>query len=634
MNRVSKRLVLYLVLIVAFIASPFVILNGNSGLNRVQIENNQIEEDENDNDNVIVNIEKPVTTLEVGNAKVENKEVDLVVKNASNYLQLKCKEDKSSYTRDGIRIYTIRVIFYKNEKSFSNGEVSKRVEMLSAVNPNDDIYSVAEYFSDITFGRLKLVFSFATKDYDESCINYENSEYDVTINWYNANGLDRDSVFHPHCIMLGGYMTNSKDNPTIQYIACGGIIVLDSSSDIPVVCHELIHTFNVKDLYSNEMSARLGESFVGGWDIICENFYKNPQFPTVETMSYVSNLTQSQYFDNQKSNIEILNTSATVNLKATSYATEKDTIAIKINATDLGYTGNEAEKIYFMVEYRKPNGIKDKYNPYNDESIIVYRVNKTIISNLKADCQEKTRMFVFRKNNSASAEMAGLVLGDIFGSNANRSYNTIFMPSGENTGIVISNIKFGEDGNCSFSIDLTKNEKIIYTVGKLLDNDNAVGGCDILLGGQKLGTTNAQGEFCVSFASAGKLVFIKNGVVLKSVNINNSQKDLVFYVDDNSCNIIIKNDVSSVTVRINDGDAITYGTNFDLKLKSGDKVEIISSGYEKYLYEYQGELIKEITLNEESGPNILEQTIDNIAENFGKAQKVLDDVINGLFNLF
>ena len=110
--------------------------------------------------------------------------------------------------------------------------------MLSKVDDNDGLYTVAEYFRDISFGELKLEFSYGTRFYDDNLDNqnvfYSNLDYDITINWYPVKAFKTSDKFWPRC--LHGNRA----------------VVLSKNVDISIICHEMIHTFKISDLYSNK----------------------------------------------------------------------------------------------------------------------------------------------------------------------------------------------------------------------------------------------------------------------------------------------------------------------------------------------------------------------------------------------
>ena len=617
MNRVSMRIILFVSLISLFVALPFFLLEKqNNDLLNVynQEETSDIARNVNSdtdlfNDDFIYDM-NPLE--DVSYNSTNNVNSDNITSKNDNVEGVEISESISTQT--------VRVVFYEtnypNAKEFTKYEILDNIKMLSKVDDNDGLYTVAEYFRDISFGELKLEFSYGTRFYDDNLDNqnvfYSNLDYDITINWYPIKAFKTSDKFWPMC--LSGIRS----------------VVLSKNVDVSTICHEMIHTFKISDLYSNKTDKNgCKYDYVGGWDIMSFNCYKNPQFPLVNTIGYVRDLTTSNYFDMDKSNIEVLDKTSNVTIKATSYASKEDTIAIKIQAKDLGFNGDYYQNIYFMIEYRKANGLKDKTNPYGDDCLIIYRVNNNYWSNVEVENQGRTFVYIYRKYNSSTVQNAGLIDGDTFGSKTSQGYNTIFMPNGDNTKIVISNIKFGSDGECSFKVELPTADDNVSLSGTISNRLGCIAKCELYENDVKVLETDSNGCFYLNTVKGAIITFKKDGVVVKSLIADKSYKGVLLYTDDVSCKIIIKNDVSGVKVSINNKILKIDATSFDLMLNVGDKVRISCVGYKDYEFAYNNEKRIEITLSEPDKPNIIDRTTDNIQTNAGK----LVDAINNITDL-
>lgn len=525
---------------------------------------------------------------------------------------------------DNAEIQNVSVIFYifpsDSKEQFNQEEINDFLKIINCCDRNDSIYSVREYYQDISYNQLDFNVTASAKVYNNPYnLFYVDMSADITINIYpvRVGSFDKSSKFWPRC--------------RVSYRS----VVIPKDVEIATICHEVLHTFEVYDLYSeaNEKIENIliksGADWVGAWSLMATSSAVEPQYPLVYSMQYVTNLTQSNYFDSQKSNIEIVNDNAKINLKAVAYADKNDTICARINASDLGF--KDAKDIYFMIEYRKPNGNKDLNTPTRKESLIIYRVNEKQPSNLYAETQEETLVYVFKKYNVEKVVYAQIREGDTFGSETNIGYNTIFMPNGENTKIVIKNIKFNSDNSCSFELDVPNNSSEIIFSGALQDNHTPVSDCTVWCNGVIIAYTDVNGVFDIELDAPNTIQFIKDGQLIKEYYVAKSEKNIILDSNTNNCRLEIKNSFSSVIISINGTEKEYNSSSIELVLNIGDQIKIITQEYKDYEFTYSGQKNIDITLAELDKPNIIERTIDNIRNN---AQSAIDSLSSSIDNFY
>lgn len=150
-----------------------------------------------------------------------------------------------------------------------------------------------------------------------------------------------------------------------------------------VLCHEMMHTLNAFDLYSN---GKLEP--VGVWDLMSDN-QKVPQ-----GLSAYIRQTYGRFYGNWITSVREISESGRYLLRPLDSDSPED-VAFKI-VPDL------SKDEYFMVEYRDKSSRWDKSLPY--AGMLVYRIDPTREGNLNAS---KFEMYVFRPGGSV--DQAGVI---------------------------------------------------------------------------------------------------------------------------------------------------------------------------------------------------------------------------------
>ena len=300
----------------------------------------------------------------------------------------------------------------------------------------DDYYVISEVMAAFNSGKLTLPDD--KLDYVES----EVLDCLTIITQANNNDYPDDEVLYPHKSVYG-----SADKINNKYYV-RGYILMDSYSVIHgqrtgVIAHEYMHIMGFPDLYRRFKSG----TPVGIWDIMASTSdYK--QYP-LSYMRYINGWVP----------LKEAAVSGTYTLDAVSMNTDNAVMKLKTPMSD---------SEFFCVEYRKRNtenvvaGLGFETKVYS--GLLIYRVNNAVENHTNNAGNDY--LYVFRPNDTSLTDGGGEILNapvspdqgeTSYGSadfNAKFSDNTIFYSSGKNSGIVITNVAYTNDGN-SITFDVT-----------------------------------------------------------------------------------------------------------------------------------------------------------------------------------
>lgn len=221
--------------------------------------------------------------------------------------------------------------------------------------------------------------------------------------------------------------------------------------DTGVICHEMMHTLDAYDLYSN---ATPKINPVGVWDLMSDN-QTVPQSFT----AYMRHAYGAAYGDwLPESRIATISESGDYKLPSLN-SRDAATVAYKILPEKGG-------SHYYMLEYRDASTIWDESLP--NHGLLVYRVDPTVNGNLGAACE----VYVFRPGGSATkaGQIAKAPLGSStgrtsFGDDVDEDYP--FGPDGVREAFAITDVtetasgvsfkvRLGESGVEGVEVDKTE----------------------------------------------------------------------------------------------------------------------------------------------------------------------------------
>ena len=125
---------------------------------------------------------------------------------------------------------------------------------------------------------------------------------------------------------------------------------------VGTLCHEFFHTLGAPDLYHYDAPG--APTAVGGWDVM-DGSADPPQ--------YMSAFMKYKYGD-WIEEMPVITSSGTYELNPLQSSTNN---VFKINSPN-------SSTEYFVVEYRKKEGIYESQTPGNDSGLLVYRINTTV----------------------------------------------------------------------------------------------------------------------------------------------------------------------------------------------------------------------------------------------------------------
>lgn len=247
--------------------------------------------------------------------------------------------------REDVKLYFERM---------SQGFVTIEIDYVCSIAPNSYDYYLT--MNDANYTLESRIFNNAVsakKGYDGNVKNFIFNEYNFRVNAFAGNSGGWSTFLWPHAFSSSGLIL------MMEYKQ-------GSSMKSATMCHEMLHTFGVGDLYSYKNNNNVGAQ---GLDIMATS-NKN-----MSTNAYyrqkVGWLKESEMDDNIVTPIEkITNGFGDVNvtLHANTTSNYKNIIAYKFGEDK---TTNE----YFMIEYR----VKNYENKFDDSiantGVIIYRVN-------------------------------------------------------------------------------------------------------------------------------------------------------------------------------------------------------------------------------------------------------------------
>ncbi|MGG7142765.1 cell wall-binding repeat-containing protein [Clostridium nigeriense] len=389
------------------------------------------------------------------------------------------------------------VIRFKGEEEFMNMDnfykLSNTYNMYEDINydnvADEGSISLNSYISDLTYGQVKVKSSFypvrnnkyfsieapETRDYYEKYVAGSRKEAEF-IKWafdeikneinLSENELDQDNdgeidivtflcsgattsnnMLWPHeTKFIGDTSINGKKLGTYNLINVGNFENnIFNKGNLKIAIHEFLHGFSYPDLYRYYYRGNP----VGEWDVMA-NTDGYGQLPLVYTRNFYSNLNL---------NIQEINSDGVYILKSSQSTNKDDTLAFKIKSP-------LSDTEYFMVEFRKKEGNWDSALP--GSGLIVYRINENVNPFEGNRNGSPDHIYVFREGDTNSYHAQGNTRTAFLSKESGRTSigsvdlsgkfvsNSLFFDSGENSGIVISEVGSSNGDEISFKVTFHK----------------------------------------------------------------------------------------------------------------------------------------------------------------------------------
>jgi len=271
---------------------------------------------------------------------------------------------------------------------------------------------------------------------------------------YTEYPIDWEDALWPQWWSSYMVKANMGSTPTIRDLEINSLSLLGSSfynyelfnskkQNTGIMIHEFMHILGFPDLY-REDSEDPEEACVGSYDIMETTQYEYPQ----NILAYY----QREFAGWGAPIEEIIQTTDGITINKADHINPEEKIAVKIKSPS-----NEDE--YFVVEYRKKEGLDKGLDDMKSDGIIVYRINEAY--DVSVGNQFSTRdnrddfIYVFRPNETY--ENSG---------NGDLSKATLSLESGRNSlGIPLQKSEFGFDNNTLYFSDGSNSGIEIYNVG-------------------------------------------------------------------------------------------------------------------------------------------------------------------------
>ena len=323
---------------------------------------------------------------------------------------------------------------------------------------------------------------------------------------------------------------------------------------VGTLCHEFFHSLGAPDLYHYwDDTAPVA---VGGWDVMDQSS-DTPQSMTAY-MKY-------RYTD-WINELPILNNGGTYELSPLS---EPDNNILRINSPS-------SSTEYFVVEYRKREGIYEVNTPSGEDGMVIYRVNSQYSGNANGPPDE---LYVYRTGGTLTSN--GTFSGAVFNADSGRNkFNDNTNPScflSDNTagGINIANISEAGD---VIRFDLVNMILLPELIGVSYDSDNdgvINPGEEVLinLSITNLSDINAENvNLTISTDNEG-VTINNNDIILNNIGANQSNEiSIVLNIDQNTLGVI-PFDVIVTSNYIENNQNLTYNDffNFNIEVQMNQK---------------------------------------------------------------
>ena len=278
-----------------------------------------------------------------------------------------------------------------------------------------------------------------------------------------------NGTFYPHAAGYGGDLTlYGKKVAQYNIVPRDNLILVGNvCMGYAVVSHEFLHSLGAPDLYRTGGNNVAGQP-VGIWDEMAEPLASGASYPLAYTRKDLGWL-----------DIQTVTESGDYTLQPAKAASGDRAYILKTSRSD---------SEFFVIEYRPGSQNRFEYDSlyanegYNIQGgLIVYRVNTSVQDH--TNIRGENYIYVYRPGTAADCEAATEESQVKSGVNAVRdaaitptgsrtslgsadlnepcTKDTIFYSGGSNSGIVIDNVRFNDDGTATFHVEfpILKEEK-------------------------------------------------------------------------------------------------------------------------------------------------------------------------------
>lgn len=486
----------------------------------------------------------------------------------------------SQFKTDKVVDYTVIVAFVNlsgGPVTWSQDKIDNIMLSLNDDDPQNDIYSVHEYFEEQFYGKLNFKASYVVYDsasyyssfanrptstsgtfgmestlYAEAVCcadkivdeNGQASEYSGTV-VYNCGMLyfPYDSTgwrtcFWPHSWYQGNlvvtpYNISGEEGPFVGTYA-----------------HEFIHAFGIRDMYTYTDT---DEVPVGRWDLMAQNNDYNPQSLCAYFKSKLNVVSESDYGYTDDSKIRVVSGSGEYTLAQNKSQT--GTIALKFaertiqvhgrcsygscpehSSSGGGVSYSETGKEMFFVEYKvkaRSTNEADRWLP--DSGLVIYRVvdstHTCLLGNARSEMlgQVKYQMYILRPGNG-DVYFAPIKKGQTYGTTDDSisSDRVISYYDGTNSRISVTFKGYDSESNAIVEFDFADDIDSHGASGVLYETGQFISNAQVMVSNlNKDGSysnskftgvrTDENGYFFVKGLKSGaKLTFFKNGEMLNA----------------------------------------------------------------------------------------------------------------------
>ena len=306
-------------------------------------------------------------------------------------------------------------------------------------------------------GKLETIPGDQLDTWENSRQNLDGCIDNITFLVQTAN----NGTFYPHAAGYGGDLTLYGKKVAQYNIVPRSSLILTGSMCIgyAVVSHEFLHSLGAPDLYRKGGNNAAGEP-VGIWDEMAEPLASGASYPLAYTRKDlgwldIQTVTESGDYILQPAKASSGNRAYI--LKTSRSDSEFFVIEYRPGSQErFEYDSLYANEGYFiqggLIVYRVNTSIQDNTNVRGENYIYVYRPGTAV------DCEAATEESQVRPGANAVRDAAITPTGSrtSLGStdlNAPCTADTIFYSGGSNSGIVIDNVRFNDDGTATFHVE-------------------------------------------------------------------------------------------------------------------------------------------------------------------------------------
>lgn len=373
-----------------------------------------------------------------------------------------------------------------NSTKWADADVNNIMRALNDDTPNNDIFSVREYFKEQSYGKINFQAGYTIQDvstrYNDiqeeliTSAHYE-TEQNIFAEAVNKAGEIKhngNKITNFHCRLIH-YPYKSDDRNYILWphswssgtlVSSPKVIVNGSHEDeapfTGTYAHEFSHALGLPDLYCDASNSEVP---VGSWFIMASTNYFYPQSLNAFFKGKLGFTTEAPYGFNNDAKIRTVTSSGDYELSpcnsqdgviAYKFAEREITMGAHQNQNGANCSSTEKAKEMFFVEYKVKASSKTQTDYGIDGTgLIIYRVVTSVctdeIGNLYPDRlgEVKYQVYILRDKTVSNTQGAAIITNGLFGSNAenSKSNKVITYHDGTNTRIVIQNKGTDSNGN-------------------------------------------------------------------------------------------------------------------------------------------------------------------------------------------